>query len=108
MQQYAVGVDSVAIVVSPDMTWLPTSLNHKVRRLQVALFADTTPTNDGNQGLTGVTGSTALCKTWDDFFIAHIRHFNHRRSIRSLICRTFFAQSEIQHQEHSTASTTIS
>ena len=43
LQLFAVGIDSVAIVVSPDMTWFPTDLT----TLQVAqLFACTTPTNN--------------------------------------------------------------
>jgi ABC-type phosphate transport system substrate-binding protein len=68
MQLWAVGVDSVAIVLSPDMTWFPTNLN----TFQVAeLFADNTPTNTANQGLTGVTGSTPLYATWDDFLNAN-------------------------------------
>ena len=67
MQQYCVGVDSVAIVVSPDMTWFPTSLTTAE---VAALFADTTPTNTASQGLTGVTGSTALYQTWGAFFSA--------------------------------------
>jgi ABC-type phosphate transport system substrate-binding protein len=42
MQIWAVGVDSVAIVLSPDMTWFPTNLT----TLQVAeLFADTSASN---------------------------------------------------------------
>lgn len=78
MQIWAVGVDSVAIVVSPDMTWFPTSLN----TFQVAeLFADSNPTNQqgqpgylsngGDQGLLGATGSTPLYATWDDFLNAN-------------------------------------
>jgi hypothetical protein len=76
MQQYAVGIDSVAIVLSPDMTWLPTYLAARgqagLTTLQVAtLFADTTAATDVNgQGLTGVTGSTALYQTWNAFFEA--------------------------------------
>ena len=67
MQQYAIGVDSVAIVVSPDMTWFPTSLTTN----EVAqLFVDNTPSNTANQGLTGVTGSTPLYTTWGQFLTA--------------------------------------
>jgi len=91
MQQYAIGVDSVAIVLSPDMTWFPTSLTTN----QVAsLFVDTTsgtssgsasPVNSAqitwtggvtngtqvNQGTQGNTGTTALYATWDDFLSAN-------------------------------------
>ena len=67
-QVWAVGVDSVAIVLSPDMTWFPTTLN----TFQVAeLFADNTPTNTGDQGLLGATGSNPLYVTWDDFLNAN-------------------------------------
>jgi ABC-type phosphate transport system substrate-binding protein len=70
MQVWAVGVDSVAIVLSPDMTWFPTSLN----TFQVSeLFADNAPNASASQGLTGVTGSTPLYATWDDFLSAN--HF---------------------------------
>jgi ABC-type phosphate transport system substrate-binding protein len=42
MQIWAIGIDSVAIVLSPDMTWFPTNLT----TLQVAqLFADTAASN---------------------------------------------------------------
>ena len=68
LQIWAVGVDSVAIVVSPDMTWFPTSLT----TLQVAeIFADNNPTSQTDQGLTGVTGSTPLYATWDAFLNAN-------------------------------------
>jgi hypothetical protein len=75
LQQYAVGVDSVAIVLSPDMTWLISYLQTQgvtgLTTLQVAnLFADTTAATDGNQGLTGVTDSTPLYTTWAAFFTA--------------------------------------
>ncbi len=91
LQLYAVGVDSVAIVVDPTMTWFPTSLTTN----QVAqLFVDTTsgtsngassPVNspqitwaDGvtngtqvNQGTQGSTGTTAKYVTWGDFLTAY-------------------------------------
>jgi ABC-type phosphate transport system substrate-binding protein len=68
MQQYAIGVDSVAIVASPDMTWFPASLTTN----EVAqLFVDTTSSGtQSSQGLTGVTGSTPLFQTWGNFFTA--------------------------------------
>src|SRR5208283_3529549 len=56
MQQYCVGVDSVAIVVDPTMTWFPTTLT----TTQVAqLFADNAPNPSGSSlGITGNTGTT--------------------------------------------------
>jgi len=67
MQTWAVGVDGIVIVLSPDMSWFPRNLN----TAQVAdLFADTNPTANQNQGVTGNTGSTPLYTTWGDFFIA--------------------------------------
>ena len=51
MQIYAVGIDSVAIVASPDMTWLPQNLT----TAQVArLFVNTT--------------ALPALSTWNDFF----------------------------------------
>ena len=78
MQQYCVGVDSVAIVVDPTMTWFPTTLT----TAQVAqLFADNNPTqaanvNTGqtpgaNQGIQGNTGSTGYYTTWGQFLDAY-------------------------------------
>jgi len=78
MQQYAVGVDSVAIVVDPTMTWFPTTLT----TAQVSqLFADNAPTiaanvNTGStpapsQGIEGSTGSTPLYTNWGDFLEAY-------------------------------------
>ncbi len=78
LQQWAIGVDSVAIVVSPDMTWFPTNLN----TLQVAqLFADNAyPGHTGaNEGLTGGAPSNDLTNTtynplyvtWGDFLAAY-------------------------------------
>ncbi len=63
MQQYAVGIDGVAIVVSPDMTWFPRDLT----TLQVAqLFADNNPTAnlEGNY-------NAPLYNTWGDFLMAY-------------------------------------
>ena len=73
IQQYAVGVDSVAIVLSTDMSWFNSVMAANgvsgLTTAQVAeLFADNTPTNTASQGLTGVTGSTALYGTWQAFF----------------------------------------
>jgi hypothetical protein len=66
-QIWAVGIDSVAIVVSPDMTWFPTSLT----TLQVAqLFADNAPSSSKGDPLTGTTGNTPLYATWDAFLTA--------------------------------------
>ena len=66
MQLYAVGIDSVAIVVSPDMTWFPTDLN----TLQVTqLFASTTPF--ANVADNGTSANTPLYSTWSDFFTAN-------------------------------------
>lgn len=63
MQLYCVGIDSVAIVVSPDMTWFPKNLN----TLQVAeLFADSSPEANSEGNGTG----TPLYTTWNDFFTA--------------------------------------
>jgi hypothetical protein len=69
LQIYAVGVDSVAIVVDPTMTWFPTSLT----TLQVAqLFADNNPSGTtGSQGTQGNTGSTPLYTNWGDFLEAY-------------------------------------
>jgi ABC-type phosphate transport system substrate-binding protein len=65
MQTWAVGIDSVVIVLSPDMSWFPRNLT----TAQVAdLFADANPTANQNQGVTGNTGSEPLFATWDDFF----------------------------------------
>ncbi len=79
MQQYAVGVDSVAIVLSPDMTWfVPYLATQGVTGLTTAqiaeLFAE--PVADfgspiTNQGITtGAAGSPALYTTWANFFTA--------------------------------------
>ena len=66
MQIWAVGIDSVAIVVSSDMaSWMPTNLN----TLQVAqLFGDNNPTAniEGNG-----TGTTPLYSTWGQFLAAY-------------------------------------
>jgi ABC-type phosphate transport system substrate-binding protein len=64
MQLYAVGIDSAAIVVSPDMTWFPKDLT----TLQVAeLFADNSPqSNTVANGTAGAT--TPLFSTWGAFF----------------------------------------
>jgi hypothetical protein len=68
LQLYAVGVDSDAIVLSPDMTWFPTNLNTN----QVAsLFIDTTSTVTTNQGVNGATGTTPLYVHWNDFLTAN-------------------------------------
>lgn len=69
LQLWAVGIDSVAIVVSPDMTWFPTSLT----TAQVAsLFSEASPPFDNtNQGTSGVTGTTPQYKTWGSFFSAN-------------------------------------
>ncbi len=56
LQTWAVGIDSVAIVVSPDMTWFPTNLT----TLQVANIFAALPTN-GSQPYV----------TWGDFFAAN-------------------------------------
>ena len=67
LQLWAVGVDSVAIVLSPDMTWFPVS----VTTLQAAnLFADNSPftTQSADNG----TGAFApLYNTWGDFMYAY-------------------------------------
>jgi ABC-type phosphate transport system substrate-binding protein len=64
MQIWAIGIDSIAIVVSPDMTWFPTNLN----TAQVAaLFAETNPTDNQNQQTSGVTGTTPIYTTWGQF-----------------------------------------
>jgi ABC-type phosphate transport system substrate-binding protein len=55
MQIWAVGIDSVAIVVSPDMTWFPTDLTTQ----QVADLFAANPS----------TGGSAY-STYDDFFVA--------------------------------------
>jgi ABC-type phosphate transport system substrate-binding protein len=56
MQIWAVGIDSVAIVLSPDMTWFPTNLT----TLQVAdLFYGT------------VNGTTPMYNTWGAFLTAY-------------------------------------
>ena len=88
MQQYAVGIDSVAIVLSPDMSWFNAVLAANsvtgLTTLQVAeLFADnsnatatsgqpyagqTMSSDQASQGNGGITGSTALYGTWADFF----------------------------------------
>jgi ABC-type phosphate transport system substrate-binding protein len=58
MQIWAVGIDSVAIVLSPDMTWFPTDLT----TLQVAeLFADTPASSY----------TTPYFSTWNDFLTAY-------------------------------------
>jgi ABC-type phosphate transport system substrate-binding protein len=71
LQQWAVGVDSVAIVVSPDMTWFPTSLT----TAQVAqLFSDNSPsTTQQDYGVTGPTSAqtTPLYTNWGDFLEAY-------------------------------------
>ena len=74
MQQYCVGLDSVAIIVDPTMTWFPTELT----TAQVAqLFADDSPQTTGPntptnvQGDLGVTGSTPLYATWGSFLDAY-------------------------------------
>ncbi len=69
LQQWAVGIDSVAIVLSPDMTWFPTNLN----TYQVAeLFADNSPsTTQTNEGTQGNTGTTPLYATWNNFLSAN-------------------------------------
>jgi len=60
MQLWAVGIDSVAIVVSPDMTGFPTSLT----TLQVAsLFANTSPLSNLPVG----NGGTPIFATWGAF-----------------------------------------
>src|SRR5208282_5345109 len=68
-QQYCVGVDSVAIVVDPTMTWFPTTLT----TTQVAqLFADNAPNPSGSSlGITGNTGTTPLYQTWGQFLTAY-------------------------------------
>jgi ABC-type phosphate transport system substrate-binding protein len=64
LQLWAVGVDSVAIVLSPDMTWFPTDLT---TNQAVSLFVDNDPTNTTNQGINGNTGSTPMFTTWNQF-----------------------------------------
>ena len=63
VQLYGVGVDSVAIVLSPDMTWFPQSLTTQ----QVAeLFADNAPlANTVGNGTAGAT--TPMFTTWGQF-----------------------------------------
>jgi hypothetical protein len=88
MQQYAIGIDSVAIVLSPDMTWFSSVLAANsvtgLTTLQVAeLFADnanataaagqpyagqTMTSDQASQGNLGQTESTPLYTTWADFF----------------------------------------
>ena len=76
MQIWPVGIDSVAIVLSPDMSWFVPCLAAQgvtgLTTLQVAqLFADSSPqTTEANQGLTGATGSTPMFTTWAQFFTA--------------------------------------
>jgi hypothetical protein len=84
MQVYAIGVDSVAIVLSPDMSWfLPylatqTYQGQTVKGLTTAqvaeLFAEPSTTSgfsSTNQGIaTGAAGSPALYSTWLQFFQA--------------------------------------
>lgn len=69
MQIWAIGLDSIAIVVSPDMTWFPTTLT----TFQVAeLFADNVAAqNSNNQGTSGVTGTTPIYGTWGAFLDAY-------------------------------------
>ncbi len=68
MQQYCVGVDSVAIVVDPTMTWFPTDLT----TAQVAqLFADNSPATTTDQGIQGNNGATPLYQTWGAFLDAY-------------------------------------
>jgi len=72
MQIWAVGVDSVAIVLSPDMTWFPTN----VTTLQVAqLFADTPASNY----------TTPYYNTWGDFLTAYYAPGSIPSSINSTV-----------------------
>ncbi|MGA2523469.1 MAG: hypothetical protein ABSF65_04865 [Candidatus Bathyarchaeia archaeon] len=77
LQQWAIGVDSVAIVMSKDMSWFLPALAAQtpsvtgLTTLQVAeLFQDTSPTTTAvNQGLTtGASGYVPYCSTWASFF----------------------------------------
>jgi ABC-type phosphate transport system substrate-binding protein len=56
LQQYAIGIDSVAVVVSSDMTWFPTNLN----TLQVAHLVV-------NKYESGAWTTTPYYRTWGDF-----------------------------------------
>lgn len=77
LQQWAIGVDSVAIVLSKDMSWFVPALQANgvqgLTTLQVAeLFQDSSPsTTATNQGLTdGAAGYAPLYTTWAQFFTA--------------------------------------
>ena len=79
LQQWAIGIDSVAIVMSKDMSWFPEALLAQtppvtgLTTLQVAeLFVDNSPTTTKvNQGLTtGAAGYSPLITTWAQFFTA--------------------------------------
>jgi ABC-type phosphate transport system substrate-binding protein len=69
LQLYAVGIDSVAIVLSPDMTWFPSGVTTQ----QVAqIFAMATPNNQ-NEGTSSNATATGLYTTWGDFLQAYYK-----------------------------------
>lgn len=68
LQIYAVGVDSVVPIFSPDMSWLPTNFT----TYQIALlFSDTTPFANNVQSNTTIGGQGNVApgyfNTWGDF-----------------------------------------
>jgi len=113
MQQWAIGVDSVAIVMSKDMSWFLPALAAQtppvtgLTTLQVAeLFQDNNPFNtEVNQGLnTGAPGAVPLYSTWAQFFTA--QGWTVPSADATLAAATINRAARDQPLELSTASTT--
>jgi len=86
LQQWSVGIDSMAIILSPDLTWFPNNLN----TLQVAqLFADTNPT--ANTAGTGIP----LYNTGGDFLAAYYGGANNIPSAINGVQITAAIKSEV-------------